>query len=83
MAALKEHEGFIREFLSKEGNTIDDLAEVLKTKYQEQRGFSPRSIKRFLKDKEIKTKGIVSNEQLDHKVHVIILGHPVVKVSIM
>ena len=41
-----------------------------------------RSIKRFLKDKEIKTKGIVSNEQLDHEVHVIILGHPVVKTSI-
>ena len=28
------------------------------------------SIKRLFKDKEIKTKGIVSNEQLDHKVYV-------------
>ena len=83
MAALEEHEGFIREFLSKKGNKIDDLAEVLKTTYPEQRGFSPRNIKRFLKDKEIKTKGIVWNEQLDHEVHVIILGHPVVKISIM
>ena len=51
MAALEGHEGFTREFLPKKGNTIDDLAEVLKTTYPEQQGFSPRSINRFLKER--------------------------------
>lgn len=43
-AALDEHEGFIRPFLSKKRNTIDDLAAVLQTTYLEQRDLS---IKRF------------------------------------
>ena len=51
MAALEEHESFIREFLSRKENTIDDLADVLKTTYPEQRRFSARSIKRFCKEK--------------------------------
>ena len=70
MAALEQYEGFIREFLSIEGNTIDDLADVLKITYPEQRGFSPRSIKRFCKDKGIKRKGIVPDEQLDRELQV-------------
>ena len=70
MAALEQYEGFIREFLSIEGNTIDDLADVLKITYPEQRGFSPRSIKHFCKDKGIKRKGIVPDEQLDRELQV-------------
>ena len=33
MAALEEHERFIREFLSKKENTVEDLADVLETTY--------------------------------------------------
>jgi hypothetical protein len=40
MAALEEHEDFMGEFLSKKGNTIEDLADVLQATYPEQRGFS-------------------------------------------
>ena len=38
------------------------------TTYPEQRSFSSRSIKRFCKEKGIKRRGIVSNEQLDDAV---------------
>jgi hypothetical protein len=67
----KTDEGFITEkVLSKKGNTIEDLADVLKTTYPEQRGFSSRSIteKRFCREKGIKRRGIVSNVQLDDAV---------------
>ena len=71
MAALEEHKDFVREFLSIEGSTIDDIADVLKITYPEQRGFSPRSIKHFCKDKGIKRKGIVGpDEQLDRELQV-------------
>ena len=63
MAALEEHESFMREFLSKKENT---LADVLKTTYPDQRVFSSRSIK----EKGIKCRGIFSNEQLDDAVRV-------------
>ena len=70
MAALEEHERFIREFLSQKENTVEDLADVLETTYSEQRGFNSRSIKCFFKEKGIKCRGIASNEQLDHAVRV-------------
>ena len=56
--------------MSKKGNTIEDLADVLQTTYPEQRGFSSRSIteKRFCREKGIKRRGIVSNVQLDDAV---------------
>ena len=69
MAALEEDERFIRELLSQKENTVEDLADVLETTYSEQRGFNSRSIKCF-KEKEIKCRGIASNEQLDHAVRV-------------
>ena len=65
MAALEEHERFIREFLSQKENTVEDLADVLETTYSEQRGF-----KCFFKEKGIKCRGVASNEQLDHAVRV-------------
>ena len=68
MAALEEDERFIRELLSQKENTVEDLADVLETTYSEQRGFNSRSIKCF-KEKEIKCRGIASNE-LDHAVRV-------------
>ncbi len=58
-------EDFIREFLARKENTTEDLSNVLQTMYPEQRGFSSRTVKRFLKEKGIKRKGIVSDEQLD------------------
>jgi hypothetical protein len=70
MAALEEHKGFMGEFLSKKGNTIEDLADVLQATYPEQRGFSSRSIKRFCKEKGIKRRGIVSNKQRNDAVRV-------------
>ena len=70
MAALEEHESFIREFLSRKENTVEDLADVLETTYPEQRRFSSGSIKRFCKEKGIKCGGIVSNVQLDGAVRV-------------
>ena len=66
----EEHERFIREFLSQNENTVEDLADVLETTYSEQRGFNSRSIKCFFKEKGIKCRGIASNEQLDHAVRV-------------
>ena len=68
MAALEEHERFIREFLSQKENTVEDLADVLETTYSEQRGFNSRSMKCFFKEKGIKCRGIASNEQLNHAV---------------
>ena len=70
MAALEEDARFIRELLSQKENTVEDLADVLETTYSEQRGFNSRSIKCFFKEKEIKCRGIASNEQLDHAVRV-------------
>ena len=67
MAALEEHERFIREFLSQKENTVTD---ILETTYSEQRGFNSRSIKCFFKKRGIKCRGIASNEQLDHAVRV-------------
>lgn len=68
MVALEENENFIREFLSLKENTIEDLSEALQATYPGQRGFSARSIKRFCKEKGIRQRGIVSDEELD--VHV-------------
>jgi hypothetical protein len=67
MAALEEHEGFMGEFLSKKRNTIEDLADVLQATYpcRAARFQFYRSIKRFCKEKGIKRRGIVSNEQLE------------------
>ena len=65
MAALQENENFIREFLSLKENTIEDLSETLQATYPGQRGFSARSIKRFCKEKGIRQRGIVSDEELD------------------
>ena len=61
-------EDFIREFLARKENTTEDLSNVLQTMYPEQRGFSSRTVKRFLKEKGIKRKGIVSDEQPDDDV---------------
>ena len=70
MAALEEHERFIRKFLSQKENTVEDLADVSETTYSEQRDFNSTSIKCFFKEKGIKCRGIASNEQLDHAVRV-------------
>jgi hypothetical protein len=70
MAALEEHEDFMGEFLSKKGNTIEDLADVLQATYPEQRGFSSIEVSNaFLKKKGL-NRGIVSNEQLNDAVRV-------------
>ncbi len=61
-------EDFIREFLARKENTTEDLSNVLQTMYPEQRSFSSRTIELFLKEKGIKRKGIVSDEQLDDDV---------------
>ncbi len=61
-------EDLIREFLARKENTTEDFSNVLQTMYPEQRGFSSRTIKRFLQEKGIKRKGIVSDEQLDDDV---------------
>ena len=47
--ALEEHESFIREFLSRKENTVEDLADVLETTYCEQRGFKASNV--FVKKK--------------------------------
>jgi hypothetical protein len=52
MAALHEHEEFVKHFLSKKENTICDLSDIHQERYPEQRGFSARSIKRFCEEKE-------------------------------
>ena len=53
-AALEEQEDLIREFLARKENTTEDFSNVLQTMYPEQRGFSSRTIKRFLQEKGIK-----------------------------
>ena len=54
--------------MARKENTTEDLSNVLQTMYPEQRGFSSRTVKRFLQEKGIKRKGIVSDEQLDDDV---------------
>ena len=70
MAALEEHEQFIRSFLSQRENTLEDLSDALMAAYPEQRGFSVRSIKRFCKDNGIRKRGLVSDERLDDAVKI-------------
>ncbi|XP_028413701.1 uncharacterized protein LOC114536555 [Dendronephthya gigantea] len=68
MAALEEHEQFIRSFLSQKEKTLEDLSDALIAAYPEQRGFSVRSIKRFCKENGIRKRGIISDEHLDDAV---------------
>ena len=65
MAALEEHEDFVKHFLPKNENTIWDLSDVLQERYPEQKsGFSVRSIKRFCEGKGLRQRGVLSDKQL-------------------
>ena len=70
MAALEEHEQFVKYFLSKKENTISDLSDILQERYPEQRGFSARGIKRFCQERAIRQREVLSDEQLDNVVKV-------------
>ena len=70
MAALEEHELFIRSFLSQREKSLEDLSDALMVAYPEQRGFSVRSIKRFCEDNGIRKRGIVSDERFDDAVKI-------------
>ena len=68
MAALEDHENFIREFLGKKESTFEELSEYLQATYPGVRGFSCRSIKRFCSERGIKRRGMVCDEGLDNAV---------------
>ena len=70
MAALEEHEDFVKHFLSKNQNTICDLSDILQERCPDHRGFSVRSIKRFCEEKGIRQRGLHLDEQLDNVVKV-------------
>ena len=53
-------------------NTICDLSDILQERYPEQRGFSIHSIKSFCEEKGIRQRGLLSDEQLDNVVKLVV-----------
>ena len=64
MAALEEHEDFIREKVVIEKNTHKQLSDELQQSFPGEKGFSVRSIKKFCSEKGISKTCDINDQEL-------------------